>query len=30
MLYREGLVDMDSLKTSVFLTPEGNAVAGDG
>ena len=30
VLYREGLVDMNSLKTSVFLTPEGNAVAKNG
>ena len=29
-LYQEGLVDMNSLKTSVFLTPEGNAIANDG
>ena len=29
-LYQNGLVDMNSLKTSVYLTPEGNAVANDG
>ena len=27
VLYQDGLVDMNSLKTSVFLTPEGNSVA---
>jgi DNA-binding IclR family transcriptional regulator len=26
-LYRNGLVDMNALKTSAFLTPEGHAVA---
>ncbi len=26
-LYQNGLVDMNSLKTSVFLTPEGYAAA---
>ena len=26
-LYQNGLVDMNSLKTSVFLTPEGNTAA---
>ena len=27
MLYRRGLVDMNALKTSAFLTPEGYAAA---
>ncbi len=26
-LYRNGLVDMNALKTSAFLTPEGHAAA---
>ena len=29
-LFQSGLVDMNSLKTSAFLTPEGYAAAGAG
>jgi Mn-dependent DtxR family transcriptional regulator len=30
MLYQSGLVDMNALKTSAFLTPEGYAAANAG
>jgi hypothetical protein len=29
-LFEAGLIDMNSLKTSVYLTPEGYDAAGDG